>query len=100
MGSKNIKQLVGISKSSAPLTEAQRIDRARQNAATNKANFKHFHDQGYDIRDSMLMGMKKGFTDRKDAYRARRGFSQPGMAGTPLAKVVKANKAKAKRHLK
>ena len=100
MGSKNIKQLVGLSKSSAPLTNAQRIDRARERSATNSANFKNFRDQGYDIRDSMIMGMNKGLSDRRDTYRAKRGFSQPGMAGSALAKVVKANKAKAKRHLK
>lgn len=35
-----------------------------------------------------------------DIAATKRGFSQPGMLGTPLAKVVEANKAKAKRHLK
>jgi len=105
MGSLKSKKKMSEAKV-APMTGQQKITRAREEAVTNRANMRSFLDQGHSLYESMMMGMRKGNRDKVAAYRARvggastTGYQQPGMQGSALAKIVKANKAKAKRHLK
>jgi len=106
MGSLKSKKTMSKAKSQSTTGRPSSRKSMAQEAVTNRANMQHFRDQGYSLYESINKGMRKSFYDKVDAYRARvggtstTGYQQPGMQGSALAKIVKANKAKAKRHLK
>ena len=106
MGSLKSKKSMSKAKSQSTTGRPSSRRSVREERATNRANINSFLDQGYSLYESINKGMRKGGLDRIAAYRARvggastTGYQQPGMQGSALAKIVKANKAKAKRHLK
>ena len=107
MGSLKSKKTMSKAKSQSTTGRPSSRKSMREERATNRANINSFLDQGYSLYESINKGMRKGGLDKIAAYRARvggaaptTGYQQPGMQGSALAKIVKANKAKAKKHLK
>ena len=126
MGSKRSRQVIGQAKGQMPdMRERSAANRANTQGFIDKGYGirdsmlmgvkKSINDRKYGSNQnnnestrpfggaaSKAVGRRKlrGGGTVGDIAATKRGFSQPGMLGTPLAKVVEANKAKAKRHLK